>query len=120
MKSDRVTKGTLTVIVTLALAVIAGQGRSNKIATVHAAAVPQQAWDYKMIRLKFHWQNNIAVGVDFVSDDGTKLDGPPNILDVPKNLGAQGWDLVSVTPLSLWSSGGSSTDEFMIFKRPLH
>jgi len=118
MKTDLFTKTTLAVI-TLALVVIAGQGRLNRITTVHAAPVQQQRWDYKMIRIKFRWQNNVADGIDFVSDGGTKLDGQPNILDFTRNLGTQGWELVSVTPFSLWSSGGSSTDEVMMFKRPL-
>ena len=69
-----------------------------------------QTWDYKFIKmylegmginLHWHWE-----------EDGKKLPDPPAVLVKAKELGDQGWELVSVT------SFADSKAFFYWFKRP--
>jgi len=55
-------------------------------------------------------------------DDGKPLDETLDIIDISKELGLQGWELVAICPRSLpVSTGttGTTTDELWVFKRPL-
>lgn len=107
-------------------------------------------WDYKII-LRVRNYDDKHNGFEYHSasswfvwwEDGNKLPGESNILQKSKELGEQGWELVSVTPRSGLTGGrseiygftanivgggkteGSSTDyagftseEMWVFKRP--
>ena len=79
----------------------------------------RQAWEYKAILIS----NFEAPGNWF--EDGRQLAGVANMQTKSKELGDQGWELVSVTPMSSMTSiggegtiGGVTTGMIFWFKRP--
>src|SRR5690349_12995226 len=66
-----------------------------------AATPPRPVWEYKAILL------TRSVGSEFAwAEDGQALEGTPNMIAKAKELGEQGWELVTVTPVSSESVEG--------------
>jgi len=72
-----------------------------------------QKWEYTTITRKRIWK----VGIGPLESKGWEADITPNIRD----LGEQGWELVTVVPRSGWARAdyaGFTSEEYWIFKRP--
>ena len=87
-----------------------------------------QAWEYKtIVRSRgFPTGNSVNAAVaatDWTTwyEDGQPIAAPTDPLAKVNQLGAQGWELISVIPrsslASSWTAGATS-DETWIFKRP--
>ena len=76
-----------------------------------------QAWEYKSMVL-----TRSIVEPDFTwAEDGKPLPGTPNMILKAKELGAQGWELVSITPMASQTGNGLTgftNHLFYWFKRP--
>lgn len=123
MKIDRYTKVMLTLIF-LALIGLMVARSGERPQTVHAAT--PLAWQYKFLSL-VHSNNRLDESlVETVYEDGNKLDiGAQGVHQRVYQLGAQGWELVTVEPASLWASSagfysgaGATTVEAWVFKKP--
>jgi hypothetical protein len=101
----------LTIAVLLCLF---GWTEHSKIQASNPAA---QAWEYKSVTLtrtiqqpNFTW-----------AEDGKELPGSPNMTLKGKELGEQGWELVTITPMSSQTGDGYTgfTNTLLYwFKRP--
>jgi hypothetical protein len=128
MKNNRTSAAFLGLIVVL-LAVLAAQNFKPLLSVVFAAPAMRQQWEYKRISREFKFNN---YEFDSWSEDGKDLPKPVELNAKLAQLGAQGWELVSVTPYSSWfrpvSSGnvsgsvvgtsGLTTSDVYVFKRP--
>ena len=75
----------------------------------------RQSWEYKSIELARSSGTSEAW-----LEDARPLPGPVNILSKSKELGDQGWELVSVTPIPSYrdNSPPYSDNLLYFFKRP--
>jgi hypothetical protein len=129
MRSDTFTKTVLTIIA-LPLAVLAGKQWKAPVPTVHAA--PVQTWEYKIVQevAIYRTGNSITDSYSYYIGDWEIYEGENKIsghisqeLD---HLGAQGWELVSVTGITAPNTKDFSVDEVKgatthidyVFKRP--
>ena len=79
----------------------------------------RQAWEYKWISVARAARSNEAWSV--WAEDDKPLTGPVTIAAKLKELGDQGWELVSVTPISNHvtpDSAGYTSQITYSFKRP--
>ncbi|MFC5860961.1 DUF4177 domain-containing protein [Acidicapsa dinghuensis] len=149
MQSDRFTKFLLAVIA-LSLVALVGEGwRRQPVVLAADGTAAKQVWEYKVIERSFRWKDNYVTGVDKWYEDGRALPAPGEdgwgaLRTKLAELGAQGWELVSVTPysdgmrmtlntnksplgltlpvseassLSGFSAGGMTTNDQWVFKR---
>jgi hypothetical protein len=92
-------------------------GRWATSARSQPAARPERtAWEYKTIVL------TRSVGSEFSwTDDGQALNGAPNMVAKSKELGEQGWELVTITPVAseiIEGRTGFTNSVQYWFKRP--
>ena len=101
---------------------------SLSILTAAGKQTGRQAWEYKdIVASRTFTAPDTTNGAVWANDwnqwaeDGKALPAPVNMLAKLKDLGDQGWELVSVTPTSsaagTWISG-ATTHEIWLFKRP--
>lgn len=83
-----------------------------------------QKWDYKFI-LRYRTLNNVYLAGDWEAKDNGKPIGKVDLVVVASQLGAEGWELVSIVPRSSTAvvadkmpTGGVTTEELWVFKRP--
>jgi hypothetical protein len=119
MRSQTLTN-TLLGIVAIGLVAIVSQCsfRPLKVHAATQARLPFVRWNYKHVRSRFKWEQGKVTGEQFVMDDGQQILDPQIARLYVKQLGREGWELVSVEPLSLFASQGSTTDLLYVFKRP--
>lgn len=137
MPTNRYTKVLLTVGVLL-LAVIALRPIINPdlAAQAQVSKSSRQQWEYKVIVRSFKWDDKATIsGTSSMSEDNKALSGTDMLAKLAE-LGAQGWELVGVTPYSEytqtrtaspsgntdgpfigWSMNGLTTTDKWIFKR---
>ena len=121
MKTDAYTKLVLTVmaivLVSNALKPVlnpetaSAQGTAGK----QAPTVARTNWEYKMITVSNPTEDSIISW----GEDGEALPKPVQYLVKAEELGAQGWELVSFTPLShpVSGPGGRTTNYAFVYKR---
>lgn len=150
MQNDRIIKLLLAVIALSLLALVGEGWRRQPVAVLAAdASAQKQVWEYKVIERSFRWKDSYVAGVDKWYEDGRALpaageDAWGALRAKLAELGAQGWELVSVTPysdnmrmtlntnrsplgltlpvseassLSGFSAGGAATNDQWVFKR---
>lgn len=115
MKTDIFAK-TMLAIVVLALLVIAIE-HINPLKVVHAQAAPR--WEYSRISANYRWQNGRVEGIASINQDGKTLSENSNIRDLMRDMGTKGWELVSDMPISTQMGLSGTTNEILMFKRPL-
>jgi hypothetical protein len=109
MKTDVFTKMMLAVIVlTLAL---------PTLTTVHADSTAK--WEYARLNVTYKWENGTVNIYALVQRDGANLPGNPPPGDVMRQMGAEGWELVSDMPISTQMGISGTTNEILMFKRPV-
>jgi hypothetical protein len=101
-------------IVIVALLSVAGW---TAHAQLQKSSSARQTWDYKSIVL-----TRTIARPDFTwAEDGKELPGSPNMVLKAKELGDQGWELVTITPLASQTGEGYTgfTNNILYwFKRP--
>jgi hypothetical protein len=131
MKNTRLSTSFLGLIVVL-LAVLAAENFKSQSSVVLAAPAVRQQWEYKRISCDFKFTNHTYDGIDSWQEDGKDLPKPVDMDSKLAQLGAQGWELVSVTPYATWfepissgrasgsvvSTSGVTTFNMYIFRRP--
>jgi hypothetical protein len=90
-------------------------------AKLQRSSSARQAWEYKSVSVARGVEINGAWSV-WVEDD-KRLPGPVTITAKIQELGDQGWEMVSATPLSSHSCGsgdcaGFTSQVTFLFKRP--
>lgn len=101
----------------LAIAVLLCLFGWTERAKIQASNPERQVWEYKSVALtrtisepNFTWR-----------EDGKELPGSPNMALKAKELGEQGWELVTITPMSSQTGEGYTgfTNNLLYwFKRP--
>jgi hypothetical protein len=110
MKTDILTK-TLLGAIALALAV-------PPLTTVHADSATK--WEYTRINIAYRWENGTVNLYALVQRDGKDLPGNPQPGGALNQMGAEGWELVSDMPISTQAGLSGTTNEILMFKRPVH
>jgi hypothetical protein len=123
MNSDTYTKASLLIIALLLVPAAIRPILSPEVTAIaqgsNAAKSVSVRWEYKLVNIE-RQPNAFALG-DFnqLAEDGQSSKG--DWFSKAQQLGSQGWELVSVTPMAN-SSGrnfaGSTTEVMFLFKRP--
>ena len=110
MKTDIFTK-TLLGAIALALAV-------PPLTTVHADSTTK--WEYTRINVTYKWENGTVSAYSLIQRDGQNIPGSPNPGAVTTQMGVEGWELVSDMAISTQAGLSGTTNEILMFKRPVH
>jgi hypothetical protein len=107
------------------LLTIAGLLLSSRITNGQKTGAAHVTWEYKFIdlgRMPFSTFNQTTLPpLEVLSEDGRELKGDVTVHDRLAQLGAQGWELISVTSVSdgLGAAvAGTTTDLMYYLKRP--
>ena len=127
MRIDNYTKVIFT-IASVALLGDAGMRWKTSVAIVHAASpqISKHIWEYKTFERSWGWTGTDKKYLvpDYAKascyEDDSEIVGCEATTAMLKRLGAQGWELVTIMPLSVSAGGGISgatSSELWVFKR---